>query len=409
MEFNLSSARHTAAASLPFYRRTCCITLLAIALASGAVSRCGIHSVKEGQSEIEQRFQKTVKNSKHSKTAALLLHSDKLSLHVTSAAGSAGGLPAVAEQPFHAASVGKLFTAVLVLQYIEQGKLKLHEPVYKTLGIEKLKQLFVFEGNDYAEQVTIAHLLAHTSGIDDYFESKNPKSKSVLAEITNNPSQFWKPADLVEFTRKNQKALGKPGDVFHYSDTGYILLGLLLEKISGKSFENLLHEKIFDPLGMKNSYMHLRSTPKNKRYLPLSTMMLGDKDVTTFRSVSADWAGGGIITTTEDLLLFHRALVSGKLISPATYASMQGTAKFLEGIYYGLGMMTVKFGEMSVIMPKTPDLHGHSGLLSTLMFYSPEYDAHIIANLGSTEDIADTFEMMFWFMRTLKEMNALKK
>lgn len=393
--------------ALPY--RAAINSLLLTVLALGTVSRCGIHSVKEGQSEIERRFQKTVKNSKHSKTAALLVHSDRLNLHITSAAGSAGGLPAVADQPFHAASIGKLFTAVLILQYLEQGKLTLNEPVYKRLGIEKLKQLFVFEGNDYAEQVTVAHLLAHTSGIDDYFDSKNPKSKSVLAEITNNPNQFWKPADLVEFTRKNQKALGKPGDTFHYSDTGYILLGLLLEKISGKSFENLLHEKIFDPLDMKNSYMHLRSNPKNKHNLPLSTMMLGDKDVTTFRSVSADWAGGGIITTTEDLLLFHRALVSGRLLVPAKYESMKGEAKFIDGIHYGFGMMTVRFGEMSVIMPGTPDLHGHSGLLSTLMFYCPDYDTHIIANLGSTEDIGDTFEMMFWLLRTIKEIHELKK
>lgn len=370
---------------------------------------CGIRSVKEGRSEIEQRFQKTFKAAKHSKTATLLLHSDRLDLHIASAAGSAGGVPAIAAQPFHAASIGKLFTAVLVFQYIEQGKIALQTPVQEILGAEILKQLFVFEGTDYAEKITVAHLLAHTSGIDDYFESRNPKNKSVLAEISKNPQQFWKPADLLDFTRKNQKALAKPGEMFHYSDTGYILLGLLLENISGKSFEKLLHEKLFEPLRMENSYMHLRSAPARKSNLALSTMMLGAKDVTRFRSVSADWAGGGIITTTEDLLLFQRALASGKLVSQRTYESMKGAAKFIDGIHYGFGLMTVKYGEMSVLMPKTPDLHGHSGLLSTLMFYSPDYDTHIIANLGSTEDIGDTFEMMFWLMRTIKEIHELKK
>lgn len=374
-----------------------------------AVLRCGIHSVKEGRSEIEQRFQKTFKGTKHSKTATLLVHSDRLDLHISSATGAAGGVPTEAQQPFHAASIGKLFTAVLVFQFVEQGKLQLNDPVEKILGHDVLRQLFVFDGTDWSDKVSVAHLLAHTSGIDDYFESKNAQHKSVLAEITRDPQRFWKPMDLVDFTRQNQKALSRPGETFHYSDTGYVLLGLVLEKVSGKPYEKLLHEKLLSPLKMENTSMHLRSAPAKKRTLPISTMMLGDNDVTQFASVSADWAGGGIITTTEDLLLFHRALVTGKILSPGTYESMQGTAKFMDGIRYGLGMMTVKFGEMSILIPKTPDLHGHSGLLSTLMFYSPDYDAHIIANLGSSEDVGDTFEMAFWIMRTLKEIQELKK
>ena len=370
---------------------------------------CGIRSVKEGRSEIEQRFQKNFKGAKHSKTAALLVHSERLNLHIASAAGSAGGMPAVAQQPFHAASIGKLFTAVLVFQFVEQGRLHPKDPVGKILGHDLLRQLFVFDGADWSDKVTIAHLLAHTSGIDDYFESKNAQNKSVLGEITRDPQRFWKPRDLVDFTRQNQKTLCRPGEKFHYSDTGYVLLGLLLEKVSGKPFEKLLHEKLLAPLKMENTYMHLRSAPAKKSSLAISTMMLGANDVTQFASVSADWSGGGIITTTEDLLLFHRALVTGKLISPSAYESMKGTAKFMDGIRYGLGMMTVKFGEMSVLIPKTPDLHGHSGLLSTLMFYSPDYDAHIIANFGSTEDVGDTFEMAFWIMRTLKEIQELKR
>ena len=81
----------------------------------------------------------------------------------------------------------------------------------------------------------------------------------------------------------------------------------------------------------------------------------------------------------------------------------------MDGIYYGLGLMTVRFGDMSFLMPKTPDLHGHSGLLSTLLFYSPDYDSYVIANLGSTEDVGDSFEMMFWIMQYLKEIKKIKE
>ncbi|HNN82229.1 MAG TPA: serine hydrolase, partial [Leptospiraceae bacterium] len=125
-------------------------------------------------------------------------------------------------------------------------------------------------------------------------------------------------------------------------------------------------------------------------------------------SISADWAGGGIISTAQDLLLFHQALIKGKLISNLNYSSLVGKNKFLDGIYYGKGLMTVRFNDMSFLMPKTPELYGHSGLLGTLLFYSPEYDSYIIANLGSTEDVGESFEMMFWIMQDLKEIKNLK-
>jgi D-alanyl-D-alanine carboxypeptidase len=372
---------------------------------------CNITSVKEGEAKIVERFEKTFKSSKYSKAATLLVHSDSIKIHLKSSAGFLEDQKSkvIPDQPFHTASIGKLFTSVLIHQLIESGKLSLNDSVQKILGTDILKNLFVYEGTDYSEKVTISHLLAHTSGVDDYFDSVDKKNKSVIDEITTNPDKFWTPIDLVNFTRTNQKAIAPPGAKFHYSDTGYILLGMVIEKITTKKLEVVLQEKIFTPLAMKNTYMYLRSEPSDKMKLPVSTMMLRDKNVTGFKSLSADWAGGGLISTTEDLLLFHKALINGKLITKTTYLSLVGKNKFMDGIYYGQGLMTVRFGDMSFLMPNTPDLHGHSGLLSTLLFYSPDYDSHIIINLGSTEDVGDSFELMFWIMQDLKQMYNLKK
>jgi D-alanyl-D-alanine carboxypeptidase len=384
--------------------------LLANIIISILILNCSISSVKEGEKKIEERFQKTFKNSKHSKAATLLVHSDTLNTHIKSSAGSLDNpkIEVIPDQPFHIASIGKLFTSIMIYQLIESGKLSLDDSVQKILGSEILKNLFAYEGVDYSEKVTISHLLSHTSGVDDYFESVDKKSKSVIDEITNNPDKFWTPVDLINFTRINQNAVAKPGAKFHYSDTGYVLLGLVIEKITAKKLEVILQEKIFTPLAMKKTYMHLRSEPSDKSKLPISTLMLGDKNVTGFKSISADWAGGGLISTTEDLLLFQKAFVNGKLISNKTYPSLMGKNKFMDGIYYGDGLMTVRFGDMSSFMPQTPDLHGHSGLLSTLLFYSSEYDSYIIANLGSTVDVGDSFEMMFWIMQDLKQIKNLK-
>ena len=374
-----------------------------------AFVQCGIHSVREGETKIHERFLQTVKNSEASKTASLLVHSDRLKLHVRSASGTAGQSAASPDQPFHVASIGKLFTAVVVYQLVEEKKLSLNDPAVRILGPEILRKLFEFQGKDYSGQVTIDHLLSHKSGAADYFESVEGGGRSVLQEIPASPGRFWTSADILDFARTNQQPVARPGEQFHYSDTGYVLLGLVVEKVTGKSFERNLEERIYQPLGMKHTYMHLRSEPAVQSSLALSTMMLGKLDATAFRSVSADWAGGGIVSTAEDLLLFHRAVVSGKLISSDNYKSMQGSSKFMDGIYYGRGLMTVRFGDMSAIMPKSADLNGHSGLLSTLLFYSPEYDTHIIANLGSTDDVGSTFEMMFWILQTVKEIQGLQR
>lgn len=386
--------------------------LLSIAI-SFFLIQCSISSVKEGEQKIEKTFQKTFSSSKRSKAATLLVHSDSLNLHIESSAGfldDAKKNPVSKNQPFHIASVGKIFTSVLILQLVESGKIKLETPVVKILSSDVLKDLFTFNGFDYSEKVTVEHLLSHRSGIADYFESMDKNDKSLLEEIQKNPDKFWTPKEILEFTRLNKKAIAKPDEKYFYSDTGYILLGLIIEKITNKSFEKNLQEKIFTPLGMKNSYMYLRSEPIDKSKLAaLSTMMLGEKNVTNYKSVSADWAGGGIISTTQDLLLFQQALIQGKLVSIPTYNSMLGKNKFMDGIYYGKGLMTVRFHDMSFLMPNTPDLNGHSGLLGTLCFYSPEYDTYIIVNLGSTDDVADTFEMMFWIMQDIKQIKNLSR
>ncbi|TGN18417.1 serine hydrolase domain-containing protein [Leptospira idonii] len=377
---------------------------------------CKIASVTEAEKEAEAVFLNKVQNGKNIKTGTLLVHSDRLQLHwkfgYEKVSKEEKQSKYASDRPFHIASIGKVFTSVLIWKQIEIGKLSLNDPVEKILGKEILKDLFVFQGKDHSSEVTISHLLSHTSGIADYFEStdSNPNGSqiSVLEEIRKDPKKFWTPKELLDFTKHHLKAVSIPGEKFHYSDTGYILLGLVVEKLSGRTFEKELEEIIFSHLGMNHSYMHLRSKPKEKTNLPLSRMSLGDTDVTDYTSVSADWAGGGIISTAEDLLLFQKALVSGKLIRQETYERMKGSYPFRDGILYGYGLMTVRFGDILFLMAGTPDVHGHSGILSTLMFYCPEYDAHIISNFGSSDDIEGSFEMMFRLLSFLEAVNKLR-
>lgn len=365
---------------------------------------------KEGvRTRINEEFQETVKkNSELIKGGSLLVHSGKWDFHWKYAAGFTekdGAKKNISEdQPFHTASIGKTFTAALILQLIQEKKISLSDRIEKFFPKDYLKGLFSYERTDWSSEVTVQQLLNHTSGIADYF-GEYKDMPTLMKSFIDEPDRFWTPAELIEYTRKNQKAVSKPGEKFHYTDTGYILLGLIAEKVTSKTFEKNLEERFFIPLQMKNTYMHLRSKPSVKTNLDLSNILFSKKDVTYFKSVSLDWAGGGLITTTEDLLIFHKALREGKILSEKTVSELPGNFEFHTGIYYGNGYMRVKFGDMLFLMAGTPELYGHSGILSTHMFYSPKYDTHIIMNLGSADAVDKSFELLFRIMLALRNLD----
>lgn len=372
---------------------------------------CSIQTKEEGIKKIEDQFQKIFGEMKYSKSANLLVHSDKLKINLHKSIGfidSENKIPAQPNQAFHTASIGKTFTSSLIFQLIEEKKINLNDKINKFLDEKILKDLFVFEGKDYSSEVSIDNLLTHKSGINDYLESSSNNPNSMLNKIISEPNHFWTPEEILNYTRKNLKAVSKPNEKFFYSDTGYILLGLILEKIEKKPFEEILKIRILKPFQLNQTYMYFRSEPIEKKTNPVSRMFLGEKDVTGFKSISMDWAGGGLISTTEDLFKFQKALVDGKIISKENLKSMEGNEHFHAMIYYGKGLMSLKLNEVSFLIPKLPILYGHSGLLSTLMFYIPEYDTYIITNFGSTSDIEKSFEMLVWITLTLKEMNQLK-
>ncbi len=365
---------------------------------------------KEGvRTKIDSEFQDVVKNnSEIIKGGSLLVHSKKWDIHWKYAAGTTekNGVRknTVEDQPFHTASIGKTFTAAVIFQLIQEKKLSLSDKIEKFFPKEYLKGLFNYDRTDWSPEVTVEQLLNHTSGVADYFGDYK-EMPTLMKSFIDEPDRFWTPRELVEFTRNNQKALSKPGEKFNYTDTGYILLGMIVEKITSKTFEKNLEERFFVPLQMKNTYMHLRSKPLSRSNLDLSNILFNKKDVTDFKSVSLDWAGGGLITTTEDLLIFHRALREGKILSEKTVSELPGNFEFHSGIYYGNGYMRVKFGDMLFLMAGTPELYGHSGILSTHMFYCPKYDSHIIMNLGSSDAIDKSFELLFKIMFALRNLD----
>ncbi len=202
--------------------------------------------------------------------------------------------------------------------------------------------------------------------------------------------------------------MGIPGKIFNYSDTGYILLGLIIEKITGKSFAKNLEDEIFLPLEMRDSYLMFYSEPMNTPKKNIEKIWFNNVEISGFESLSCDWSGGGIVSTTADLLKFNQALRSGRLVQTSTLETMDVCQhKFRPGIYYGLGMMEIRFKEFFFLLGHLPKIKGHIGILSTHLFYDPSRDAHIIMNFGSNARMVESFKALIEIENILQRMQLV--
>lgn len=347
-------------------------------------------------------IQNIVDNSLDEKKSvySALVHVDapQKELKVKYAAGKTNGELIQTDQPFHVASVGKLFTATLIGHLIDEGKIQLYDPIQSYLDDAMLENLFVFQGVDYKDAVTIQQLLSHTSGIADYFALED---NGLMESLYQTPDRFFTPQELVQYTREHQSAYFAPGDGYHYSDTGYILLGIIVESVTDKPFHENLHEVIFNPLGMDDTYLMFYSEPKNGKQT-IAEAWVNGHEISRYQSVSIDWAGGGVISTLDDLAVYIRALYQGKIITPATLDALnQFDYEFMSGIAYGNGFMQMQFEKFMPLLGFLPRMTGHMGVLGTQLFYDESSDMVYVSSFGSSDATAASVQSMIQILSTV--------
>ena len=153
--------------------------------------------------------------------------------------GSSGNMNI--DQPYFIASTTKLFTTAIILKLRAEGKLSLDDKISKYIDKSILSGLHIYKGKEYSQDLTIKHLLSHTSGLPDYFQGKGANGKSLENEITEGNDQFWTFEQAIERTKK-MASLFAPGTKgkANYSDANFQLLGKIIETITHKSYSVLL-------------------------------------------------------------------------------------------------------------------------------------------------------------------------
>jgi len=285
------------------------------------------------------------------------------------------------DQAFLAASITKLFTGVIVLQLVESGRLALDTPVDRLLPAESTAGLF----HPAAPAPTILDLLQHYSGAADYFEGT--RRVSVAAELLRDPERTWTPAQLLDFSRTYQHPIGRPGERFRYSDTGFVLLGLIIEVVTGRAFHEVMHERIIEPLELTRTFLP-RLTEPAEGDTTLAPLYMRGQELSTAPALSCAWAGGGIASTTTDLMTFSEALHGGRLVS-AEHLELMATprGRVRGGIHYGAAMMELRFEGFSPLLRGQSRPLGHLGSTGTSLFYDPASRTHLVMNFHAREEM----------------------
>lgn len=349
---------------------------------------------KEITASIEDLFRRQVRRDSDVKNAYLLVHSDRADIHVNLAEGTTGDTPADPRQPIYMASVGKLFTSTIVSILYEQGGLSFHDRIAEHLDPELLKGLHVHKGTDYTEEIRIEHLLDQTSGLADNFFP-------LLDKLLEDPEFRITPREAIMWVKENRDPHFPPGAGFQYTDTNYHLLGLIIENVTGLPFHEALVQYIFQPLGMRHSWMIHYSEPMEPPSLPMADFYFQGTRLNDLEGYGAlDYAGGGVVAPTEDSLKFMRALVTHHLVSEDTLQEMTADrARFGLGIRYGYG--TWQLTPVPLLMPKKFASWGVVGATGAFIFYHPELDAYFI---GCFNDFSYRRKVVRFMGRTMNQL-----
>lgn len=274
-------------------------------------------------------------------------------------------------------SVGKTYFAALAVQLLAENRVSLDEKVSHYLG-----HLDWFHRIPNAADITVRHLMTHTSGVMRY-EFK----PAFTVDLTNQPDKHWRPDDLLAYVL-DEEASFEAGAGWEYSDTNFILLGMIIEEVTGETCYGLIRENLLVPLGLDDT------VPSDSRTIPGliqgyagpqnpfgGTDQVVLEDGRFVINPQFEWAGGGFASTASDLARWARALYTGLAFSPELLPIMLDgvPARLGPGSRYGLG----------VILRETEagPSQGHSGFFPgylTEMAYFPDLDVAVALQVNTS-------------------------
>jgi D-alanyl-D-alanine carboxypeptidase len=287
------------------------------------------------------------------------------------------GTPATVRTRYPIASVTKLFTSVSTMLLVERGVLALGDRLVDLLPAEVTRGLHVLEGVDRTGELTIEHLLRHTSGLPDYYEEAPRGQRSPQARLLAGEDA---PVPFDEVVRLVRDDLTphfppRPADSPHgrarYADTNFQLLGACLERASGQPLRELFGELLLVPLGLDDTASYPERPRSGAVAEPQASVWAGGVVLEPRGALTHQVADGGIVSTLADQIVFLRAVVDGQLFQDVgTWARMhERTDRVFFPVDYGLGVMRYAPPRWMSPAYAIPPLVGHTGSTASWLFH----------------------------------------
>lgn len=292
------------------------------------------------------------------------------------------------DTPYFAASTTKLYVTAILLQMAQEGRIDLDAPFRRQLSGPETQGLNTFGGQNRTEAITLRHLMAHTSGLPDFFEPDS--RKGLFADLTQGRDRGLTFPEAMDITRR-LGAHAPPGaqDKAIYSDANYQVLGKVIEAVEGAAFAEVFRRRIVEPLSLRSTWIY--SDPADARPRPLR---FRDAEMRIPRYMAFTQADGGVVTTAREALAFIRAFFEGRLFDRGRLSALQDFRPMFFPLEYGTGMMRFQLPAAMTGFRKLPPLIGHSGLSGAVIFHSPQSGLYLAGTVNQVDRRSAVFQLL---------------
>ncbi len=292
------------------------------------------------------------------------------------------GTSATSTARYPIASVTKLATAAVVMRAVERGALALSDRIVELLPAQQIRGLHVIGGVDRTAEITIEHLLGHTSGLPDYYDQAPRGGTSPQARLLAGEDVPFPYEEVLRTVREELTPHFPPQDLqapkvkARYADTNFQLLGAVVEVVEERPLQEVFTEDLFVPLGLNDTSCY-PTRPRSERSVePDAQVWSKDVILQPAGMLTTQVPDGGIVSTVADQVALMRALVTGAAFNdPGTWERMRsGWHRVMFPIEYGLGVMRYAPSRWMSLGATVPEMVGHTGSTATWLFHVHSLD-----------------------------------
>ena len=291
------------------------------------------------------------------------------------------------DSQYYIASINKLLVSSIILRLYTENRLDLHDKISEYLPEEVVRGLHIHKGKDYSNDLSIAHLMSHTSGLPCYLTDKQANGKKAMTELEAGIDQPW-PIDKVIHEAKRMKTHFPPGKKGRakYIDTNHQILGLIIENITGQPV-NIILKNLFQELNLTKTYVC--EDANNEDFIPIRYKS-EERHIPLFLNSTQN----DIISTAKDQMTFIKAFFNGYFFPKERLNELEKWHNIFFPFKYGIGIQKFYMPRMLTPFRPVPDMVGHCGSTGSVAFYAPDVDLYITGTTNQQANPNIAFQTM---------------